>query len=153
MRWTLLIFLSTINTAWADPVWHCSRNVGIGNEQHSYISTNDFSIASLNSSTDVIGVSISDLIDVYSGVLIRIGGVSLSACFMPSDSTLSKTALTSLGLQPAVIQALSRKSAIVQSNLFLVSTEAQMLTCIEDHFPAVGYLNDPTETDKVQPCF
>jgi hypothetical protein len=110
-------------------------------------------LLSFNSSAEVIGVSISDLIDVYSGIPVRIGGMPLSACFMSGNDTLSKTALTSLGLQLSTIQALSKKSAIVQTNLHLVATEGQMVLCIEKHFPAVGYLNEPKETNKLQPCF
>jgi hypothetical protein len=114
---------------------------------------NNFSIASFNASADVIGVSISDLIDIYSGVPVRIGGLQLSACFMPTHQGLTSAALTSLGLQSSAIQALARKSSIVQNNLHSVTTEKQMVSCIAQHFPAVGYLDEPTHTNEVQPCF
>lgn len=139
----------------AEPVWHCSRT----NTELTKTSSaqrhqdNEFSIASVNASPDVVGVSINDLIDIYSGVPVRVGGVPLSACFMPDNRELTSSALTSLGLQPTVIQALSRKSAIIQSNLFSVTTQEQMVSCVARHYPAVGYLNAPISTDEVHPCF
>lgn len=139
----------------AEPVWHCSRNTSESDRVSSTDQLQDtpFSIASFNSTTDVIGVSINDLIDIYSGFPVRVGGIPLSACFMPADQALTTSALTSLGLRTTVIQALARKSSIVQSNLFPVANKEQMLTCIAQHYPAVGYLNTPTSTDEVHPCF
>ena len=107
----------------------------------------------MSSAPDVIGVSIRDLIDIYSGVPVRVGDLPLSACFMPGRNQLSLAALQSLGLQSTAIQALARKSAIVQSNLHLVTDEQQMQTCISRHFPAVGYLSQPVNTEKILPCF
>jgi hypothetical protein len=153
MKWPLFFTLISLGTAWADPIWHCSRNAQASTNLNAQAHSQEFSIASLNASANVISVSISDLIDVYSGVPVRIGGMPLSACFMSSNETLSTTALSSIGLQASAIQALAKKSAIVQTNLHLASTEKQMLLCIEKHFPAVGYLDEPKETEAVQPCF
>ena len=150
----LSMLIISYTTALADPVWHCSRQTSEVTQQSSLQNIqNQFSIASVNASSDVIGVAINDLIDVYSGVPVRISGVPLSACFMPNNAELTSTALTSLGLHPSTIQALARKSAIVQSHLYIVNTEKQMLGCITQHFPAVGYLDEPKSTNGVQPCF
>ena len=155
MKTTVLLSLITISSACADPIWHCSRTAETesATNQFSHTQMSEFSIASVNSTANVIGVSINDLIDIYSGIQVRIGGIPLSACFIATEDALTKTALSSLGLQPAVIQALSKKSSIVQSNLHLVSTNEQMLSCIEKNFPAVGYLDEPLETSSVHPCF
>jgi hypothetical protein len=141
-------------SCWAQPVWHCSRN-GQETAQNNAVVTkeNDFSIATINASTNVIGVSINDLIDIYSGVPVRVSGIPLSACFSLSDRAMTAAALTSLGLQTTTIQALARKSSIIQSNLYPVENELQMAKCITQHFPAVGYLQTPTNTDDIQPCF
>ncbi len=140
-------------SAWSVPVWHCSRNTTNPTQTVSAAEANQFSIASLNSSADVIAVSINDLIDVYSGVPVRLGGVTLSACFMPSNQALTSSALTSLGLQTTTIQALARKSSIIQSYLFFVTNEKQMMACISKNYPAVGYLDGPISADDVRPCF
>ena len=155
MRWFLIFTLTFSFTAWADPVWHCSRNKQRAEDGSSsrHLQDSEFFIASFNSSVDVIGVSISDLIDIYSGVPVRIGGLPLSSCFMPSHQGLTSDALASLGLQTSAIQALARKSSIVQNNLHFVVTEQQMIGCIAQHFPAVGYLDEAIHTDEVQPCF
>jgi hypothetical protein len=146
----LTFYLAT--HCWAEPIWHCSRNTG-GSRDEVVSQANQFSLASMGSSEDVIGVSISDLIDVYGGTRVSIGGEPLSACFMSGYDALTSSALKSLGLQPSAIQALARKSTIVQSHLYLVTDEKQMQTCIERHFPAVGYLASPVETERMMPCF
>lgn len=138
----------------ASPVWHCSR---ITNDDNTAIATpakeDQFSIASFNSSAEVIGVSVRDLIDVYTGTPARIGGLPLSACFLAGDDQLTREALTSLGIQLKTIEALARKSSIVQNNLYYVNDEAQMSACIARNFPAVGYLEKPVDSAKIMPCF
>lgn len=146
------LVLACATSVWADPIWHCSRT-GTTEPQNVADASEQFSLASMNSAQDVIGVSIRDLIDIYSGVPVRVGALPLSACFMPGQDALSLAALQSLGLQPSAIQALARKSSIVQSNLHLVTDEQQMRACISRHFPAVGYLSQPVDTDKILPCF
>lgn len=155
MKWSLVCTLAFSCAALADPVWHCSLNLKKGEDTYSSqeLQANEFAIASFNSTADVIGVSISDLLDIYSGVPVRIGGMPLSACFMPNHEGLTSAALTSLGLKTSAIQALARKSSIVQNNLYFVSNEKQMVSCIAQHFPAVGYLDEAIHTDEVQPCF
>jgi len=51
-------------SAWSDPVWHCARNTSNSTQTISATQENQFSIASLNSSSEVIAVSINDLINV-----------------------------------------------------------------------------------------
>jgi hypothetical protein len=72
---------------------------------------------------------------------------------MPNNEELTSATLASLGLQATTIQALARKSAIIHSHLYLVTDDSQMLSCIAQHFPAVGYLDEPHDTAFVQPCF
>jgi hypothetical protein len=71
----------------------------------------------------------------------------------PSQEGQTTVALTSLGLKPEAIQALARKSSIIQSQLRSVANEKQMLSCIAQNFPAVGYFDGSTETETIQPCF
>ncbi len=149
----LLCALLMCNPVWADPVWHCSRNSSPEKNISLEAQQNLFSLAAINPSSDVIGVTLNDLLDVYSGIPVRIGGLPLSACFMPSQKGQTTVALTSLGLKPEAIQALARKSSIIQSPLRSVANEKQMLSCIAQNFPAVGYFEDSTETETVQPCF
>lgn len=153
-RASFCVFAVICNIALADPIWHCSRTKQDGNETSALNSQeNEFSIASFNASADTIGVSISDLIDIYSGISVRVGNLPLSACFIPGNQKTTTVALTSLGLQPSVIQALAQKSAIIQSNLHPVTNNSQMVACIAQNYPAVGYLQEATSTDKIQPCF
>ena len=153
MKRCLIYALLISCPTWADPVWHCSSNTDGEKNVSLQAQETHFSLAAFNAPMNVIGISISDLIDVYSGVTVRIGGLTLSACFMPENESLTTSALMSLGLQPSAIQALARKSSIIQSNLYFVTNEKQMVSCIAQHFPAVGYLDSPINTETVQPCF
>lgn len=138
----------------ADPVWHCSKNQYTDSQTQALNAQADqFSIASFNSSSEVIGVSVRDLMDVYTGNPVHIGGLPLSACFLISDETLTTSALTSLGIQSMSAQALAKKSSIVQSTLHIVQSEQQMFSCVAKNFPAVGYASKPTVTSSVSPCF
>jgi hypothetical protein len=148
----LLTSLVGVSNCWAEPVWHCSRSAD-ASRTIEVAQADQFSIASLGSSEKVIGVSIRDLIDVFAGVPVKIGGETLSACFMSGNDSVTVTALTSLGLRASTIQSLARRSSIVQNHLFMVSDEINMQKCIAKHFPAVGYLSLPTETAHVMPCF
>lgn len=101
----------------------------------------------------MIAVTLDDLYAAYTGYPIRISGKPLFACFMPGREDLSIQALDGLGVSSAAMQMLSRRSAIVQRNLKLVTDEEEMLSCMEKHVPAFGYLSKPISNYKVAPCF
>lgn len=105
------------------------------------------------SSLDTISVTLSDLIDVYTGSDVRIGNMPLKGCFMPGQDTLSRGLLKSLNLKPYVLQKLSVKSSIVQSQLVTVTDEEQMQACLNTHFPSFGYLANEVISEKFAPCF
>jgi hypothetical protein len=153
-RWLPLMVMVT-SSALADPVWHCSRNTQEAAlaQKEASAQENRFFIASFNSAADVIEVSVRDLIDVYTGVPVRVGGMPLSACFLAGNDSLTSSALASLGLSLAPIQAMARKSNIVQNNLHIATDEPQMLNCVAKNFPAVGYASQPHESKDVLPCF
>jgi hypothetical protein len=155
-----------VGTAWlliasgsqAQSVWHCSRQTdldqsGAGSYQAEQSRDDTFQIASMSVNTDVIGITLRDLMDVYAGVPVRIGGKPLTACFNNNNEPSSTEALSSLGLNANAMSALSRKSAIVRSQLKWVSDENDMMHCISRNFPAVGYFTAPQDTAEVSPCF
>jgi hypothetical protein len=72
---------------------------------------------------------------------------------MPGDEALFLDALDTLGLNASAHQTLSRRSAIVQRQLEVVTSEAQMLLCMERNAPAFGYLPNPVSNASVAPCF
>lgn len=142
----------------AQSVWHCSRQAELsgpdGTIPSSVLAANDsFQIASMSAQVDVIGITLRDLMDVYSGVPVRIGGQPLTACFNNDSNADNVDALSALGLSANAMSALSRKSAIVRSQLVWVSNEAAMMQCIARHFPAVGYLPATQDSSDIAPCF
>ncbi len=156
MRWTvgMCLALFALAPVWAEAVWHCSRSrQGVVSENEPPDAADSFSIASIGNANDTIGVSIRDLMDVYAAIDVRVSGLPLSACFFPSNDSLTNSAIKSLGLEPNVISALARKSAIAKSHLFRVTDEAEMMRCISKNFPAVGYLSTEQTTDRIAPCF
>lgn len=136
--------------AFAEPVWHCSRSdVQIAD------ASDNFTLAALSSvEREVIRVSIRDLHTVYQGTPVRMnGGLPLSACVVANDSTLTNSALQSIGAKPAAVSALLRQNSLIKSNIHLVANESEMLSCINNHHPAIGYLSKTTHTEAVGPCF
>jgi hypothetical protein len=113
----------------------------------------DFSVSVAPSANGMIAVTLDDLYAAYAGYPIRVSGKPLFACFMPGREDLSIQALDGLGASSAAMQMLSRRSAIVQRNLKLVTDEDEMLSCMEKNVPAFGYLSKPVSNDKVAPCF
>lgn len=133
--------------------WHCSRQSEAVGQQEATEDMGIFHLAAMGNRSQSIGITLTDLIEVYEGKPIWVNGRRLNACFMPGDSPLSVQALQSLGLNSATMQLLARRSAIVQSHLQPVTDEASMQACLAKHFPAVGYLSRDTETDRFVPCF
>lgn len=152
------VWLIIASLSHAQSVWHCSRQADLGlieaeAQQAAQDLNNSFQIASISANVDVIGVTLRDLMDVYAGVPVRIGGKPLTACFNTDNSPVSADALSSLGLNVNAMSALARKSAIVRSQLQWVSNEGDMMRCISRHYPAVGYFPEPKDTAEISPCF
>jgi hypothetical protein len=145
---TLLWVTSAVAT---EAVWHCSRAGAM--EVSTKNESADFSVSVASSTNGMIAVTLDDLYAAYAGYPIRVTGKPLFACFMPGHEELSIQALDGLGVSSAAMQMLSRRSAIVQRNLKLVTDENEMLSCMEKHVPAFGYLSKPISNDKVAPCF
>lgn len=157
MRWPCLLFAGLAALALptlADTVWHCSRTPVVEVAIDNRPDPGDlFTLAEQGVADDVIRISVRDLIDVYSGVNVRLSGVPLSACFMPVNDPVTVKTFRALGLSADVLSALARKSAIAQSHLYRVSDEAEMKVCIARNQPAVGYLTRSESTEQLAPCF
>ncbi|MEY3612813.1 MAG: hypothetical protein RJB14_2535 [Pseudomonadota bacterium] len=156
--WAIVAVCCLPSIAQAQFVWHCSKQHTLSEtglvENVAKIQQEDiFQIASLGNETDVIGITLRDLMDVYSGLPVRIGGRALKACFLNDNGQSSRDMLAALGLNANSMSALARKSAIVRSPLEWVSNEADMMRCMTKHHPAVGYFTETHETDEVAPCF
>jgi hypothetical protein len=132
-----------------EAIWHCSKTPVAS----SASAEPSFSMDATASANGTVSVSLEDLFQVYSGYPVRISGKPLFACFMPGQEALSSNALASMGLNSAALQILSRRSAIVQRNLKIVTDEAEMLRCMAQHMPSFGYLSQAVVNDKVAPCF
>lgn len=147
----LLIWVVSANAEW---VWHCSRMSDIDVAIDNRPDPGDvFNLAANIGADDVIRITVRDLIDVYSGVSVRLSGVPLSACFMPVNDEATVKAFRALGLSEDVFSALARKSAIARNNLYRVTDEVEMRACIARHQPAVGYLAQTQTTNQLAPCF
>jgi hypothetical protein len=134
------------SSAWADPVWHCSRtDVQIAN------ASDDFTLAALNVEREVIRLSLRDLYYVYQGAPIKLsGGLALSACVVGNDAALTKAAMRSIGAKSMVTYP---QISGTKSNIHIVQDESAMLNCIAKNHPAIGYLAHATHTEAVGPCF
>jgi hypothetical protein len=136
-----------------EAIWHCSRSPDTVSQGEADEEGENFQLASMGSKLRALGITLTDLIDVYESKPVLINGRRLNACFMPAEAPLSVKALGALGLNAANMQLQARKSAIVQSHLRLVTDEADMQACIARHHPAVGYLSREIQNERVLPCF
>lgn len=150
----LLLLVMLALPAWADMVWHCSRAPMAEQVAGSRPESGElFALAQQEGADDVIQISVTDLIDVYSGVSVRLSGLPLSACFMPVNDPTTVKAMRDLGLSADVSSALARKSAIARNNLYRITDEEEMKACIKRNHPAVGYFNRAQVTEQLAPCF
>ena len=135
--------------AQADPVWHCSRSdVQIAD------TSNDFTLAALTLEREVIRIALRDLYNVYQGNTVRMnGGQPLSACVFSEESSLTASALQSIGARPSTLKALAKQTSLAKSNIHMVEDEATMLSCISKNHPAIGYFPKVIQTEAVGPCF
>lgn len=148
------LFATTLSKAnVTDAVWHCSRAQDAAKVSSEVNTEDTFQLASSGMNPDAIGITLVDLLDAYSNKPVQISGRVITACFMPGETRLSEAALKSLGLNSSSMQQLARKSAIVQSNFHLVTSEDEMEVCIRKRYPAVGYLSKTMENDWITPCF
>jgi hypothetical protein len=135
-------------SALADPVWHCSRS-GVQLADAS----NNFQLASLDMEFEVMRISLRDLYSIYQGATVKVSGMVVSACFVGDNEALSQMAMRFIGAQPSTLDRLSSKTALVPSHVYMVQSEQEMMACITQHKPAIGYLPEATHTQAVGPCF
>jgi hypothetical protein len=150
-NWALALFCFTVinHTVLSDPIWHCSRSdVQIAD------ASDNFTLAALTLDREVIRISLRDLYAVYQGNAVKMsGGLPLSACVVSNDKNLTVTAMKSIGAQTASSTAMTSTHSLLTSNIHMVQDETAMLSCIEKHHPAIGYLSTVIHTEAVAPCF
>ena len=141
-------FVLCCTTALAEPVWHCSRS-GVQVADAS----DNFTLAALDVEHEVMRISLRDLYSAYQGATVKASGMVVSACFIGGNHAMSKTAMKSIGAVPQVLEKLSSQNAMVANHVYRVQNEHDMLACITQHKPAIGYLSKATHTEDVGPCF
>lgn len=134
--------------AMADPVWHCSRtHVQVAN------ASDNFTLAALDVEREVMRISLKDLYAAYQGKTVKASGMQVSACFVGGNDATTHKAMRSIGADAKVLERLSSQSALVQSHIYQVQGEKDMLACMTKHHPAIGYFSKVTQYEAVGPCF
>jgi len=149
--WLLCIcvsaFLFTFS-AQAEPVWHCSRTgVQVAD------AGDNFTLATLDTEREVMRISLRDLYSAYQGQTVKASGLTVSACVIAGDNPTTKAAMKSIGADARVLEKISRKSALIQSSVYVVQNEQDMQGCMTKHYPAIGYLQQATHNEAIGPCF
>lgn len=134
--------------AQAEPVWHCSRTgVQVAD------AGDNFTLAALDAEREVMRISLRDLYSAYQGQVVKASGLPVSACLIAGNHPMTQAALKSIGADVQVLETMSRKSALVQSNVYVVHNEQDMQACMTKHYPAIGYLPQATHNEAIGPCF
>jgi hypothetical protein len=127
----------------AEPVWHCSKSP-------TSVSSSDYlDKPSQIGKAAIIRLEIRDLYEVYQNIPVYLGNKELTACFMSSADIDSQAAFTAIGTSPEEVAMLSQEN----KHLVKVKDESEMIQCISQHHPAVGYLSGLAETKSVGACF
>lgn len=135
-------------SAQAEPVWHCSRtSVQVAD------AGDNFTLAALDAEREVMRISLRDLYSAYQGQTVKASGLTVSACLISGDNPTTKAAMKSIGANAQVLEKIARKSALIQSNVYLVQNEQDMQACMTKHYPAIGYLPQATHNEAIGPCF
>lgn len=147
--------------AHSDPIWHCSRSLeeGLANELRNDTESSTEKVKSTRDITfdeseqRTISIQIIDLFNAYSGGTVFMGTEPLSACFLDRGHSLTTLAMSTLDIDPSSLTALSNSDSIVRSRVIPTRNNSQMESCIAKNHPAIGYLAEIVETDKIGPCF
>lgn len=132
----------------ADTVWHCSRtDVQVAN------ASDNFTLAALDTEREVMRISLKDLYAIYQGKTVKVSGIQVSACFIGTNDAVTQNAMRSIGADTRVLERLSSQGSLVQSHIYQVLNEKDMLACMTKHQPAIGYFSKTTQHEAVGPCF
>lgn len=133
--------------AYAEPIWHCSRspNTPVPAAKDNYLNKPN------EQGNEVIRLTIRDLYEAYQDVPVYLGKSVLSACFMASNDENTQSALQAIGTDQKEVQDLAAQSH--SKHLIMVKDELEMLRCIAENHPAIGYVSGPVNTSTIGPCF
>jgi hypothetical protein len=89
-------------------VWHCSKQTALSDvaspvSMAQTAPEDTFQIASMSIDANVIGLTLRDIMDVYSGVPVRVSGRPLTACFINDQSNAGREMLEALGLNASTM--------------------------------------------------
>jgi hypothetical protein len=131
-----------------DVVWTCSRSESV---QTVFEKLRAYRIDPLSvKDDDGIAITLSDLYAAYAGRTISMGPKVLKACSLPVADPLQKNALDMLGYRPEDLgQALKEPS----SQLVTIPSIHEMVKCIAENHPAIGFFPKVVENEFMSPCF
>lgn len=149
-QWVLPLLMggATAGVAWATPIWHCSRQPPELNA-----SPDGLHMAVMGTVSDAIPLSMADLLSAYAGQAVSIGGMTLTACMLAPQQALAAQVIHSLGLNIQQMQQRWSQPSAAPSWIRQVHNDQAMIDCINEHYPAVGFLSQPVQHDRVMPCF
>jgi hypothetical protein len=138
-----------LSVSWADDVvWTCSR---AESEQPVFKAVKAYRIDNLSIKDDNgIAITLSDLYGAYAGEPIQMGQHVLKVCSLPAVDPLQKKALDVLGYRP---EDLRKALQSPRSGLVSIPSIHEMLKCIAENHPAIGFFPDVVENESMTPCF
>lgn len=152
--WRMLLSLLALSTPIASTlaaettVWTCSRAEP---EQTVFEGIKPFRIENLSVKDDsTIAITLLDLYAAYGGELIQMGKQKLSACALPAHDPLQISAVSQLGYSPEDLIKASKRSL---SPLVFIPSISEMQKCLNENHPAVGFLQNVVENERIGPCF
>ncbi len=142
------LFLTSWPVLAVDVVWSCSRSEP---EPEKFDRLRPYRIENLTAK-DLGGISItlSDLYAAYGGNTVQMGSQVLAVCTLPNSDPLQIEAMDVLGYTLKDLEAARNSS---RSKMVLIDSVHRMQKCIVENHPAVGFMNNVVENERVGPCF
>ena len=118
----------------------CSKpNTTSGFKNAKINSSDDFNVSGKLSKLNLMVEDVPSLFTIGSK---SSDGRRTQICVYPASNTATKSLLRSMGLSESEFKQLLKSPTNSQHKVTVVNTEAEMLNCVSNNYPSVGYVAD-----------
>lgn len=139
------ILLCVLNSAYAVELL-CSNR-----PEDSSMNKDEFSVAMVKGAA----ISLADMPKLFSAAYQNRSGDSIRVCVLPESNAATKEMLSSLEINRQKFRSLLNHQGKENDSreIKLVSNELEMLRCVEEVYPAVGYVRHVSDAHQELGCF
>ena len=98
------------------------------------------------------GMSVEDVVEIFSNGTKNIGYANILICMFPEESEVTQQLYNMLGIKATVTQSFTSKSAVIDRRVKIVNSYSDMISCVSNAYPSVGYVDSLAAANKVLSC-